>query len=63
MSSLPSFNDHAAIAKNTVSDEKIFFDYVKLYDLTVSAIEPNFYILQGSQKDIEEFNKYWNIET
>ena len=61
MSNLPSFNDHTAIAKNTVSNEDIFFEYVKLYDLTVSAIESDFYILRGAQKDIEEFNKYWNV--
>jgi len=61
MSNLPSFNNYTAIAKNTVSNEDIFFEYIKLYNLEVSAIEDDFYILKGDQKDIEEFNKYWNI--
>lgn len=57
---LPNFSQ-LAIDKSSVADEQAFFDYVALCGLHVAHIEPDYYILDGDQCDLEIFSEYWAI--
>lgn len=56
--SLPTFHQ-IIIRKKEIEDTDAFSDLVKMYNLTISYNEPDYYILDGDKKDLYEFVKYW----
>ncbi len=57
---LPSFSTSTAVMKRDVTDVKSFEQLIKTFDLVIRCEEDNYYILEGSEKNIGEFMYYWN---
>lgn len=55
----PSLNQ-LAILKNTIGDHEYFKSLIGLYGLIIIDEEPEYYILDGSPEDLEEFSHDWN---
>lgn len=49
-----------AIDKSTVRDPYVFKDFVALFDLQIISEEPEYYILDGSTEELQDFAKYWS---
>lgn len=52
--------DQLAIFKGSIGDHEYFKELVGLYGLKVISEESDYYILDGSKDDIEEFQKDWS---
>ena len=57
---LPTFNEYLAVAKNSITDKKIFEDYIALYNLKIVQEEDNHFIIFGDSDDLKEFSYYWS---
>ncbi len=47
--------------KETIADYDAFVSLISLYDLYVIAEEELYYIIDGSDENLEEFKYYWNF--
>ena len=59
MANLPKLN-YVAINKDSVVNYESFLNIIDLYDLKIIAEEPKYYILDGSDSNLESFKAYWN---
>ena len=55
----PSLNQ-LAILKSTIGDHEHFKTLIGLYGLVIIDEEPDYYILDGSPDDLEEFSHDWS---
>ena len=55
---LPDFHQ-IAVQKKDIQNKSAFDDLIELYNLVIVYDEPDYYILDGSQQDIHDFQKYW----
>ena len=55
---LPDFHQ-IAVQKKDIQNKSAFDDLIELYNLVIVYNEPDYYILDGSQQDIHDFQKYW----
>jgi len=56
--SLPSFNQ-IFIHKSEIESVTAFKILLKFYGLKIAYDEPNYYILDGNKKDLDEFVAFW----
>lgn len=58
---LPTFNQHLAVEKSSITDIDIFKDYLALQDLSVAVEEPDYLIVTGKPENLAEFAHYWQF--
>ncbi len=56
----PLFNQ-VYVEKETIADYDAFVSLISLYDLYVIAEEELYYIIDGSDENLEEFKYNWNF--
>lgn len=55
---LPDFKQ-LYVKKESIRSVKSFKELIELYNLEIVYDEPSYYILDGSEEDLRDFNKYW----
>lgn len=50
-----------AVAKDGIGDHTYFKELIGLYNLTIIYEEQEYYILDGSPEDLDEFQRDWNF--
>ena len=58
----PLFNQ-LSIDKSSILDYEAFRELVSLYDLYIIAEEEHYYILDGSDENLDLFKYYWSFYT
>ncbi len=56
--SLPRFNQ-ISVDKKSITNYKNFKELIELYNLIIIFDEPEYYILDGTDQDLHDFQKYW----
>jgi len=56
--SLPSF-EQIFIHKSEIESVAAFKSLLNFYHLKIAYDEPNYYILDGNKKDLDEFVAFW----
>ena len=51
--------DTISVCKSEVADLNVFELLLNLYNCHIISIEDEYYIIEGSPDDIEDFGKYW----
>lgn len=55
---LPKFKQ-LYVTKDSIKSYKAFKELIELYNLIIFYEEPEYYILDGADQDLHDFQKYW----
>lgn len=55
---LPNFHQ-ISVNKAHITNYKVFKELISLYNLKIAYEEPMYYILDGDEQDLHDFQRYW----